>query len=445
MGEGIHVKLSLQERSVPLGRLSWALFLLLSWLTVPVLAQPLSTSPDAVLLQAQRAEQQANFPEAERLYRQVIEASGSSPLGAEAKLRLAALYMRKLERFPEAQKLYEELIKEYRSGEIAAEAALRLGELYERQMEKSTDPKQRNALEQRALEAYRRVERDFGSTAVAKGEGKQRLDALLRRIDERHRNHPAYRFWDILVALTGRQPWLSYWVAIVLFTLIVIALLTPLRVAWFRSMREMKKLEPEVRRLRERYKGQELNEKMMQLYKEHKVNPAAGCLPMLVQIPILIYLYYTIRMYEYQFSKGFFLWINPWMAERFPGIVGANLGQHDLPLLILYAISLYVTQRLTPVSDPAQAEQMKFTSLFMTIFMMYMMFLWRFPSAFVLYWFLSNILMTAQQLYYMRQEPVPAVPATPPAEEKTPEPVPAATAASNPTKSQSARKPRRRR
>ncbi|MCS6950857.1 MAG: membrane protein insertase YidC [Armatimonadota bacterium] len=429
-------------------RLSWALlFLLLLWLAVPVLAQPSSTTPDAVLLQAQRAEQQANFPEAERLYRQVIERSGSSPLAAEAKLRLAALYMRKLERYNDAQKLYEELIKEYRTGEVAAEAALRLGEIYELQMQKATDPKERNALEQQALEAYRRVERDFGDTAVARGEGKQRLDALLRRIDERHRNHPAYRFWDILVALTGRQPWLSYWVAIVLFTLIVIALLTPLRVAWFRSMREMKKLEPEVRRLRERYKGQELNEKIMQLYKEHKVNPAAGCLPMLVQIPILIYLYYTIRMYEYQFGKGFFLWINPWMAERFPGIVGANLGQHDLPLLILYAISLYVTQRLTPVSDPAQAEQMKFTSLFMTIFMMYMMYIWRFPSAFVLYWFLSNILMTAQQLYYMKQEPVPAATTSPSVEEKekTPEPVPAATAASNPGKSHSARKPRRRR
>ncbi len=423
--------------------LSIALLLLLSWLAVPVLAQNPQPPPDVVLLQAQQKEQQGRFPEAEKLYLQAIQQAGSSPLAAEANLRLAAMYMRKMERYDDALKIYEELIKQYRTGEIAAEAVLRIGELYELRMQKATSDKERNDFEQKALTHYRRLENEFRDTSVAKGEGKQRLDALLRRIDERNRNHPAYRFWDILVALTGRQPWISYWVAIVLFTLIVMALLTPLRLAWFRSFREMKKLEPEVKRLRERYKGQELNEKIMELYKQHQVNPAAGCLPMLIQMPILIYLYYTIRMYEYQFSKGYFLWINPWMAERFPGIVGANLGQHDLPLLILYAISLYITQRLTPVSDPAQAEQMKVTSLFMTIFMLYMMYTWHFPSAFVLYWFLSNILMTAQQLHYMKAEPAIATPA----EEKAqaPEPVPAATAAGNPGKNHHTRKPRRRR
>lgn len=420
-----------------------ALLLLLSWLAVPVLAQTPQPLPDAVLLQAQRSEDLGRFSEAEKLYQQAIQQAGSSPLAAEAKLRLAALYMRKMERYDDALQIYEDLIKQYRTGEIAAESTLRIGELYELRMQKATNDKDRNTFEQKALEAYRRVENEFRDTAIAKGEGRQRLDAALRRIDARNRNHPAYRFWDILVALTGRQPWLSYWVAIVLFTLMVMALLTPLRLAWFRSIREMKKLEPEVKRLRERYKGQELNEKIMELYKQHKVNPAAGCLPMLIQMPILIYLYYTIRMYEYQFSKGFFLWINPWTAEKFPGIVGANLGQHDLPLLILYAISLYVTQRLTPVSDPAQAEQMKVTSLFMTVFMLYMMYTWHFPSAFVLYWFLSNILMTAQQLRYMKPEPEAAAPV----EEikKAPEPVPAASPSSNPGKNHQSRKPRRRR
>ncbi len=420
-----------------------ALYLLLSWLAVPVLAQTSQPSPDAVLLQAQQLEEQGNFPEAEKRYQQAIEMAGSSPLAAEAQMRLAAMYMRKMERFDDALKIYEELVKQYRTGEIAAEATLRLGELYELRMQKAKDEKERNGYEQRALEHYRRLENQFRDTAAAKGEGKQRLDAILQRIDKRNSTHPAYRFWDILVALTGRQPWLSYWVAIVLFTLIVMALLTPLRLAWFRSMKEMKKLEPEVRRLRERYKGQELNEKIMELYKEHKVNPAAGCLPMLIQMPILIYLYYTIRMYEYQFSKGFFLWINPYLAERFPGIVGANLGQHDLPLLILYAISLYVSQRLTPVSDPAQAEQMKMTSLFMTVFMLYMMYTWHFPSAFVLYWFVSNVLMTAQQLRYMKPEPASAVPA----EQTTsaPAPAPAGAATGNPGKNHHTRKPRRKR
>ncbi|MGQ9736750.1 MAG: membrane protein insertase YidC [Armatimonadota bacterium] len=418
-----------------------ALLLLLSWLIVPALAQTPQPAPDAVLLQAQQLEQQGKLPEAEQRYQQAIQLAGSAPLSAEAKLRLAGMYMRRMERYDDALKIYEDLLKQYRTGEIAVESILRIGELYELRMQKAKDEKERNTFEQKALEAYRRVENEFRDTAVAKGEGKQRLDAILRRIDARNRNHPAYRFWDILVALTGRQPWLSYWVAIVLFTLIVMALLTPLRLAWFRSIKKVKKLEPEVKRLRERYKGQELNEKMMELYKQHKVNPAAGCLPMLIQMPILIYLYYTIRMYEYQFSKGFFLWINPWMAEKFPGIVGANLGQHDLPLLILYAISLYVTQRLTPASDPAQAEQIKMTSLFMTVFMLYMMYTWHFPSAFVLYWFTSNVLMTAQQLRYMRPEPEQSMLAEGTA--KTPEPVPTASPSGNPGKDHHTRKPRR--
>lgn len=418
-----------------------ALLLLLSWLTVPAPAQTPQPSPDAVLLQAQQLEQQGKFSDAEQQYQQAIQLAGSSALAAEAKLRLAGMYMRRMERYDDALKIYEDLLKQYRTGEIAAESILRIGELYELRMQKTKDEKERNTFEQKALEAYRRVENEFRDTAVAKGEGKQRLDAVLRRIDARNRNHLAYRFWDILVALTGRQPWLSYWVAIVLFTLIVMALLTPLRLAWFRYMKEMKKLEPEVKRLRERYKGQELNEKMMELYKQHKVNPAAGCLPWLIQMPILIYLYYTIRMYEYQFSKGFFLWINPSMAERFPGIVGANLGQQDLPLLILYAISLHVTQRLTPVSDPAQAEQTKMTSLFMTVFMLYVMYTWHFPSAFVLYWFTSNVLMTAQQLRYMKPEPEQSAPAQETA--RTPEPVPTASPSGNPGKNHHTRKPRR--
>jgi YidC/Oxa1 family membrane protein insertase len=421
---------------------SIVLFLLLSWLVVPVMAQTSQSSPDAMLLQAQRMEERGKLEEAAKLYEQAAQQSGSSPLAAEAKLRLAALYMRKTERYDDALKIYENLMQEYRTGEIAAEAALRIGELNERRMLKSTDAKERSTYEQKALEAYRRVQNEYRHTAVAKGEGAQRLDALLRRIDERNRNHPAYRFWDILVALTGRQPWLSYWVAIVLFTLIVLALLTPLRLAWFRSMREMKKLEPEVRRLRERYKGQELNEKIMELYKQHKVNPASGCLPMLIQMPILIYLYYAIRLYEYQFSKGFFLWINPYLAAKFPGIVGASLGQHDLPLLLLYAISLYVTQRLTPVSDPAQAEQMKMMAVLMTLLMLYMMYMWQFPSAFVLYWFLSNILMTAQQLRYMKPEPATAVPSAEVI--SAPQPAPAAASSGNPGKSHPTRKPRRR-
>ena len=215
-----------------------------------------------------------------------------------------------------------------------------------------------------------------------------------------------YRTIDFMVALTGRRAW-SYALAILLISVVVKLALTPLSNKQYRSMKEMQKLQPYIQELQAKHKNEKelLGKKMMELYKEHGINPAAGCTPLLFQLPIMYTLYYAIRLYQYQFSHGTFLWIGSPLAHQFPAYLGINLGQPDIPILLLYALSMYVTQKMTvtPTMDPQQAETQKMMAL-MTPFMTTYFFLqYHLPSAFVLYYLTFNILSTAQQKYYMRK------------------------------------------
>lgn len=215
-----------------------------------------------------------------------------------------------------------------------------------------------------------------------------------------------YHVIDFFVALTGRQNW-SYWLAILLVSILVKLALTPLSNKQYRSMKEMQKLQPYIQELQAKHKNDKtvLGAKTMELYKEHSINPMAGCTPLLFQLPIMYTLYYTIRMYQYQFSHGTFLWIGSGLSHVFPQFLGINLGQPDIPILLLYAGSMYVTQKMTvtPTMDPQQAETQKMMAI-MTPFMTTYFFLqYHLPSAFVLYYLIFNLLSTAQQKYYMRK------------------------------------------
>ncbi len=215
---------------------------------------------------------------------------------------------------------------------------------------------------------------------------------------------PLYRTLDFLVHLTGARSY-SYFVAILLISLLVKLALTPLSNAQYASMKSMQKLQPKVKALQDKYKGnkEEQGRKVMELYKENNVNPAAGCLPLIVQLPILYGLYYMIRLYQYQFAKGDFLWIGSGLSHQFPSFLGINLGQPDIPILLLYALSMYVQQRMIVSPDPQQAEQQR-TMAILTPFMTTYFFLqYHLPSAFVLYYLIFNVLSTAQQQYYMKK------------------------------------------
>ncbi len=243
-----------------------------------------------------------------------------------------------------------------------------------------------------------------------------------------------YKVMDFLVNLTGKKSGFSYWFAIILVTLIVKTAITPLTKAQFKAMKEMQKIAPLVKEIQEKYKGdqQTIGQKTMDLYKEHHINPFASCLPLLVQMPILMLLYYMIRTYEFQFANGTFLWIGsslkhmydvnvPFGAGGTVWITAGNLSEPDLILVVLYVISMFISTKLSNV-DPTQAEQQKMMAIVMPV--MFAFIFAGFPSAFLLYWLVFNILQTAQQymILHGRTEPATAEGPAQPDSSDTPRP-----------------------
>ncbi len=215
-----------------------------------------------------------------------------------------------------------------------------------------------------------------------------------------------YRIIDFMVSLTGAKTW-SYAVAIFLISILIKLALTPLSNKQYRSMKEMQKLQPYIQELQAKHKNDKvlLQQKTMELYKEHGVNMFGGCLPSLMQIPFWILMVQMISVYQYHFTHGTFLWIGSGLSHLFPAYIGLNLGQQDWPLLLLYAGSMYLTQRMTitPSLDQQQAETQKTMAIMAPFMTTYFFANAHYPSAFVLYYLTFNILSTAQQKYYMRK------------------------------------------
>jgi len=255
------------------------------------------------------------------------------------------------------------------------------------------------------------------------------------KLDKLNSTDWKYKIIDTLVMATGRIPAFSYWFAVILITVIVKLCLTPLTKAQFKAMKEMQKVAPLIKEIQAQHKGDQktIGEKTMALYKEHKINPFASCLPLLVQMPILMLLYYIIRTYEFQFAKGTFLWIGSGLSHltSFPvmfnpgslvWVTAKNLAEPDLILVVLYVISMYISTKLSAV-DPTQAEQQKMMAIVMPV--MFAFIFAGFPSAFLLYWLVFNILQTTQQYLILnsgRTEAVVPPPAPQPDEkpEETP-------------------------
>lgn len=181
----------------------------------------------------------------------------------------------------------------------------------------------------------------------------------------------------------------NWGLAIIGLTIIVKLLLYPLSAASFRSMAKMRKLQPEMMRLKERYGDdqQKFSQEMMNLYKKEGANPLGGCFPILLQMPVFLALYWTLMESVELRQAPFFLWIED-LSAMDPFFI----------LPILMGISMYLTQRMQPEPpDPVQARVFKFMPIMFTFF-----FLW-FPSGLVLYWLVNNILSIMQQWYVTRQ------------------------------------------
>ena len=212
-----------------------------------------------------------------------------------------------------------------------------------------------------------------------------------------------YRLVDSFVALTGRHPAFSYWFALALIAIVVKGITFPLTLKMYKSQREMQKLQPVLKEVQNKYKGepQVLQAKTMEVYKEHGVSPFASCLPMVIQLPFMIWVYNTIRLYEYHFANGKFLWVGSSYSYSHPANLATDLAKFDMPLLVLYAASNYFTMRLTPAPDPAQAQQQKSMAVMTTGLMFWMFMQNKWSAAFIFYWLILNIISTAQQYYFV--------------------------------------------
>jgi len=186
----------------------------------------------------------------------------------------------------------------------------------------------------------------------------------------------------------------NWGVAIILLTLVVKALLYPLTVKSMQSMQEMRKLQPEVEKLKKKLGDdkEKMNQAVMQLYQQHKVNPLGGCLPLLLQMPIWLALYATLQT-SVELYRQPFLWIR-------------DLTTYDpyyvLPLAM--GASSFAMQKLSP--QPADNAQAKMLLYFMPVFFTFIML--KLPAGLTLYILVNNLLTIAQQQWLMRKEPKPA-------------------------------------
>ncbi len=192
----------------------------------------------------------------------------------------------------------------------------------------------------------------------------------------------------------------------------------PLNTAQFKSIMKMQKIAPLMKRIQDRYKDdrQKLQQETMALYREHKVNPLAGCWPMLVQYPVIIAVYYVVMNHRTLFENQSWLWVGSGLshAASLPKIFGipviaASLAHADLVLVLLYAFSMYLSVRYVsaPATDPQQAQMQRMMAIFSPLMLGFFGWRYQWPSAMVLYWFSYNALTMAQQLYLLRRHHQP--------------------------------------
>ncbi|AKL99779.1 membrane protein insertase YidC [Burkholderia pyrrocinia] len=177
--------------------------------------------------------------------------------------------------------------------------------------------------------------------------------------------------------------------AIVLLTVLIKAVFFPLSAASYKSMARMKEITPRMQALRERFKSdpQKMNSALMELYKTEKVNPFGGCLPVVIQIPVFISLYWVLLASVEMRGAPWVLWIHD-LSQRDPFFI----------LPVLMAVSMYVQTSLNPTPpDPVQAKMMKFMPIAFSVMFFF------FPAGLVLYYVVNNVLSIAQQYYITRK------------------------------------------
>ena len=215
---------------------------------------------------------------------------------------------------------------------------------------------------------------------------------------------PLFYALHFLSSLVG-----NFGVGIIILTICIRIVLFPLANKSFKSMNSMRMITPEIQRIRERYKDdrQRMNQEMFAMYKEKKINPAAGCLPILIQIPIFFALYKVLFVSIEMRHAPFFGWIKDLSAPDPTSLFNLfGLVPWDTPAFltigiwpILMGITMFLQQKINPPPpDPIQAK------IFMMLPFIFTFLLATFPSGMVVYWTINNILSIAQQYILLRKQ-----------------------------------------
>lgn len=184
--------------------------------------------------------------------------------------------------------------------------------------------------------------------------------------------------------LTASLGFPSYGIAIIILTIVIKVLLLPFALKQIKSMKGMQEIQPKVAALQKKYKNDraKLSIEMQKLYREHNISPLAGCLPLLIQMPFLVSIFYALQGFQYDSVHASFLWLS-------------SLASKD-PTYVLPILSAVSTWALSAQTAPKNAEgPQKMMTYFMPLFIGYISI--NFPSGLVIYWVVSNLFQLVQQ------------------------------------------------
>ncbi len=206
---------------------------------------------------------------------------------------------------------------------------------------------------------------------------------------------PMQQALTFFYTLTQKAGFPSYGIAIILLTAAIKLLLYPLTVKQVKSMKAVQEIQPKVKALQEKYKDnkEKLQSEIADLYKANKVNPLSGCLPLIVQMPLLMGIFFAIKEYQYQ-GPTKFLWIESLQQ-------GTSLSDPSDPFFIiplLCAVTTYVQQKQTTTE---MTQQNKMMLIFMPVFIGYITI--TFPAGLGIYWVVSNLVQILQQWFMNRK------------------------------------------
>lgn len=201
----------------------------------------------------------------------------------------------------------------------------------------------------------------------------------------------------------GRIP--NYGIAIIVLTILTKILLWPLGSKSYKSMSEMKRLQPLMAEIREKHKDDKkmMNQEIMSLYRTYKINPMGGCLPMILQIPVFFALYRMLYQAIELRHAPFFLWINDLSAPdrlfNFSFSIPFMQPPYGIPVLtVIMGATMLLQQKMSPPpGDPTQAKMMMLMPIVFTVIFI------NFSSGLVLYWLVNNVLSIAQQTYIQKK------------------------------------------